>query len=40
MLKRENILLTRTSFFISGEGKIKSMKESKLKPFKYLFRCR
>ena len=35
MLKRHNILPTRTSFFISSAGKIESVKELKMKLFEY-----
>ena len=34
MLKRHNILPTRTSFFISSVGKIESVQEFKIKLFK------
>ena len=34
MLKRHNILPTRTSFFISSAGKIESVQELKNKVFK------
>ena len=37
MSKRHNILPTRTSFFISGAGKIENLKESTVKLFKWLF---
>ena len=33
MLKRHNILPTRTSFFISSPGKIESVQEFKIKLF-------
>ena len=33
MLKRHNILPTRTSFFISSAGKIESVQEFKIKLF-------
>ena len=33
MLKRHNVLPTRTSFFISYAGKIESVKEFKIKLF-------
>ena len=37
MLKRHNILPTRTSYFISSAGRIESVQEFKVKPFEQLF---